>query len=291
MTERLADISARIEGVRQLGSVVNAMRGIAAARAQQARSELLAVESYSATLGAAIGRAMAMDHVGLPDAGRYRHRRALVVFVAEQGFVGAFSEPVLAALQRDEDARTGEALLLFMVGSRGVTLAAERAIRPAWSAALPSQSAGIPKLADRIAEALYGRLASGEVERLDVLHSRWQPGQGISVVRRRLFPLDPTLFASSAEHGTLANLPAADLLQDIAADYIHARLCDAALHSFAAENEARMVAMASARSHIEQQLVDLEARRRQIRQEEITAEILELAAGEAASRAGAPLAP
>lgn len=29
MTERLADISARIEGVRQLGAVVNAMKGIA----------------------------------------------------------------------------------------------------------------------------------------------------------------------------------------------------------------------------------------------------------------------
>ena len=39
MTERLADIGARIGGIRQLGAVVNAMRGIAAARAQQARSQ------------------------------------------------------------------------------------------------------------------------------------------------------------------------------------------------------------------------------------------------------------
>ena len=42
MTERLADIRARVEGMRQLGGVVNAMRGIAAARAQQARSQLVA---------------------------------------------------------------------------------------------------------------------------------------------------------------------------------------------------------------------------------------------------------
>ena len=34
MTERLADIGARVEGVRQLGAVVNAMRGIAAAPVQ-----------------------------------------------------------------------------------------------------------------------------------------------------------------------------------------------------------------------------------------------------------------
>ena len=57
MTERLADIGARIDGIRQLGAVVNAMRGIAAARAQQARSQLIAVDSYAATIAVAIGRA------------------------------------------------------------------------------------------------------------------------------------------------------------------------------------------------------------------------------------------
>ena len=60
MTERLADISARIDGIRQLGAVVNAMRGIAAARAQQARGQLAAVDSYAATIAAAIGRALAL---------------------------------------------------------------------------------------------------------------------------------------------------------------------------------------------------------------------------------------
>ena len=58
MTERLADISARIAGIRQLGAVVNAMRGIAAAHAQQARGQLVAVDSYTATIAAAIGRAL-----------------------------------------------------------------------------------------------------------------------------------------------------------------------------------------------------------------------------------------
>ena len=60
MTERLADISARIDGIRQLGAVVNAMRGIAAARAQQARSQLIAVDSYAATIAVAIGRTLAL---------------------------------------------------------------------------------------------------------------------------------------------------------------------------------------------------------------------------------------
>ena len=67
MTERLADISARIDGIRQLGAVVNAMRGIAAARAQQARGQLVAVDSYAATIAAAIGRALALLPPVRPD--------------------------------------------------------------------------------------------------------------------------------------------------------------------------------------------------------------------------------
>jgi F-type H+-transporting ATPase subunit gamma len=65
---------------------------------------------------------------------------------------------------------------------------------------------------------------------------------------------------------------------------MHAQICNAALHAFAAENEARMQAMASAREQIERQLAALRSTQRRVRQEEITAEIIELAAGETASR-------
>ena len=76
------------------------------------------------------------------------------------------------------------------------------------------------------------------------------------------------------------NLAPEALLDDLTADYVLAQLCKAALHAFSAENQARMESMASAHSEIERQL----GQQRVVRQEEITAEIIELAAGEAASR-------
>ena len=82
----------------------------------------------------------------------------------------------------------------------------------------------------------------------------------------------------------LLNLAPEALLSELTADYMHAQLCNAALHAFAAENEARMEAMAAARNQIERQLSALRATQRHVRQEEITAEIIELAAGETASR-------
>jgi F-type H+-transporting ATPase subunit gamma len=280
MTERLADIGARIDGVRQLGAVVSAMRGIAAARVQQARSQLLAVDSYAATIAIAIGRALALTSSARPSATRKSPRRALVLFCAEQGFAGAFSERMLDAAGADLAASE-----VFLIGTRGDAVAIERGVAARWKSAMPTHSPGVPKLADRIAEALYSRIATGEIEHLDVVFSQWLPGHGSHVERRRLVPFDATEFPRPRNaDAPLLNLAPAALLSELTADYLHAQLCNAALHAFAAENQARMESMAAARNQIEQQLSSLRATQRLVRQEEITAEIIELAAGETASQ-------
>jgi F-type H+-transporting ATPase subunit gamma len=75
---------------------------------------------------------------------------------------------------------------LFLVGSRGLGLAAERNIVASWSCAMPSHSPGIPMLADRVSEALYARIAQGEIGQLDVVFSEWEARHGIGMTRRRL---------------------------------------------------------------------------------------------------------
>jgi F-type H+-transporting ATPase subunit gamma len=278
MTERLADIAAHIDGVRQLGAVVNAMRGIAAARVQQARAQLVAVDRYAATIAGAIGRAIAASPI-VTAAIPYPVRPGLVLFCAEQGFAGAFSERVLDAA--GAGLATAE---LFLIGTRGNGAATERGVVAHWKSAMASHSAGIPKLADRIADALYSRIAIGAIDRLDAVFATGQAGGGTSVERVRLFPLDMTQFPAAGIAAPLMNLSPQVLLDELTADYLHAQLCHAALHAFAAENAARMTAMEAARHQIERQMATLTATQRHVRQEEITAEIIELAAGEMAGQ-------
>jgi F-type H+-transporting ATPase subunit gamma len=181
-------------------------------------------------------------------------------------------------------AEVGESVL-FLIGSWGRAVAAERGVEADWTSAMPSQSLGVSRLADRIDAAIYGRIGAGDVDRLDAVFSRWRPGEGVRIVRHRLFPFDLQAFPAPADRdGPLCNLPAEILLGELTADYLHAQLCDAALNVFAAENEARVEAMAAARKEIDRQLDSLKAAQRQVRQEDITAEIIELAAGETASR-------
>lgn len=280
MTLRLADIGARIDGVKQLGGVVNAMRGIAAARAQQARSQLDAVDDFAATIATAISQALSL----MPSPPRARTaapaQPAMVVFAAEQGFAGAFSEHMFTFLG-DDLARAP----LFLVGTRGAAVLAQQGVNAEWYGAMPSHSAGIPKLADQVSEILYTRIAKGEIVGLDVVHSQRDPGQALQIRRVTLLPLDLSGFANLARStAPLHNLAPAELLAGLTADYLHAQLCRAALHGFAAENEARMEAMAAARDQVARQLNDLRAMERLVRQEEITAEVIELAAGASASR-------
>jgi F-type H+-transporting ATPase subunit gamma len=268
MTDRLADIAARIEGIKQLGSVVNAMKGIAAARARAARSEVAAVDSYANSIATAMAQVLRDD--GLAS-GSSKGQTGVLMFAAEQGFAGAFSERVLDSLETTPTA-------LFLIGTRGLSVAAAREITPDWHAAMPSHTSGIPKLADAITKAIYQAVASAKITQLDVVFTVWEAGRAM-LSRHRLFPIDPAALPAAVGPLPLMQLPRASLIDSLGQDYFHAQVCKSALHAFAAENEARMVAMSSAASQISRELETFQATLRRVRQEAITAEIIELGTG------------
>ena len=74
----------------------------------------------------------------------------------------------------------------------------------------------------------------------------------------------------------IVQLPPRALLAELAQEYVFAELCEALTLSLAAENEARMRAMSAAKTNVSKMLDELVARSRQLRQEEITNEIIEL---------------
>ena len=115
MTERLAEITAHIHSVHQLGSVIGAMRAIAAARAQQSRLLLPGIRAYAGVIAQAIAQALRLlpeDHA--VTGGVQSVRTGLILFTAEQGFAGALSDRMLEAarpLLSHAD--------VFLVGTRG----------------------------------------------------------------------------------------------------------------------------------------------------------------------------
>ncbi len=273
MTERLADVTRRIANVRQLEAVVTAMRGIAASRAQQCRARLPGMRAYAEVIAGAIGRALPLTTPDPPEGTRAARRAGVILFAAEQGFAGAFSDRML-----DAAAPLLPGAVLFLVGTRGFVLAEERRLPVAWRSVMAPHVDAVPAVAGRIADALYDRIAATGLDRMTMVFPTWSAETGLAAETRVLLPFDFRRFAGPpAAQPPLTTLPAGVLLARLAEEYVFAELCAAAMSAFAAENEARVAAMIAAKANIERVRARLEGRERQTRQEEITAEVAELA--------------
>ncbi|CAH1663866.1 F0F1 ATP synthase subunit gamma [Chelatococcus asaccharovorans] len=282
MSERLSDVAVRIESVRQLSAVVAAMQGIAAAHSREARGQLAGVQSYARTIATAIGQALAYQPAGAQAAPgpSPAGRHAVVAICAEQGFAGLFNERVLDAAERLV-AAAPEPVQLLLVGDRGLMAAGTRRLAVAWSAPMMAHVGQATALANQIVEELYRRIDREGVSRISVVHAVPGSTQGVDVRETVLLPFDFARFPP-ARHAAqpLITLQPDVLLARLAEEYVFAELCEAVTLSFAAENEARLRAMVTAKSNVTRTLADLTAKSRRLRQEEITSEILELAGGQ-----------
>jgi F-type H+-transporting ATPase subunit gamma len=286
MTERLSDVMARIGSVRQLSSVIGAMRGIAAARAREARERVEGVRAYARTVGAAIGQALAFveSAARAPQNGRDGH--LVIALCAEQGFAGTFSRRVLDVAERLMKSAESHPAELLLLGGRGLAAAEERGLKIGWSASMIAHVDEAAALADRVTEQLYARLEQGRATRVSLAHATPALSGQIHVIERTLAPFDFTRFPRAKNPSPpLISLPPGALLAELAQEYVFAELTEALTLSLAAENEARMRAMTAAKSNVSKMLDELIARSRQLRQEEITDEIIELGGRKARERA------
>jgi F-type H+-transporting ATPase subunit gamma len=279
MSGKLSEVEGRIGTVRQLDSVISAMRGIAAARSREARARLDGVRAYASAVGTAIGTALGLaSERAAPASGRRRQEaRLLIVLSGQQGFAGSFNDRVLDRAAALTKSRPTEILL---VGDRGAMVAAERGMAVTPVAPMVVHSDEVPALANKITDALYQRLESGAPTRVTLVHATPAPSGTIEIVERALLPFDFGRFeVTPARIPPIVTLPPEQLLDQLAEEYVYAELCAAVMLSYAAENEARMQAMIAARSNVGRKLDELIGSYRNLRQEEITAEIIELSAG------------
>ncbi|VWC73945.1 ATP synthase subunit gamma [Burkholderia aenigmatica] len=276
MSDKLTAAEARAETARQLQSVIGAMRGVAATRARDAQARLPGVRACAAIIGAAIGAVLSADATrpGGGTAGAAAKPHVVIVLCSEQGFVGAYNAQIL-----DQARRCGEAAHYLLIGSRGAALAEACGLSVTWTAPMASRADDVVTLAGRLTDALFAHLAASGAEIVSIVHA--MPGSArLDVVEHRLLPFDYSRFDTAPRTlPPLLNLPPDRVLADLAQAYAFVELCEATMLAFAAENEARTRAMIAARANIEHKLAELLQTCRLARQDEITADILELAAG------------
>jgi F-type H+-transporting ATPase subunit gamma len=273
MTERAAELQARIASIEELREIVGALRGLAAMRTQEATHGLASTRAYVEIVRTALGRASGL----LPEsAAAWPERRSdlppgVLLFCAEHSFAGGFNNRVLAAIDRRRSA------LYFVVGSRGLLACSERRIPVAWSIPMASHVGALTVTARRISEELYRRFSGGELGGVDIVFARQESSSRATIVRRTLLPIGLPAAANAAP--PLVNCPTVALVERLLEEYLFGELAHAAMESFASENAARLATMQAARHNIEEKLSELKLTDLRLRQEEITAELLDIATG------------
>jgi F-type H+-transporting ATPase subunit gamma len=277
MTERLKDVQDRIATTRQLASVVTAMEGIATARSRQAKLTLAGVRAYADTVARAIEQTLPLLPTQAPLLTAPRDGHALIIICAEQGFSGLFNEHILATADHAVAHLGARAPIRFIVGERGRIDAEERKLSVEWSHAMISHPEQASILAADLIEALYRRLDQQRISKVTLIHAQPASAQPFEIMTKSVIPFDVTHFQPKASgYPPHLNLPPRLLFEQLIEEYVFAELCEALIHSFAAENQARMRAMMAAHRNVTSSLEGLVQRARQLRQEEITNELIEL---------------
>ena len=282
MDRTAADVQARLATTQGFGELVNALRGMAAARSERARARIAGADAYSRTVANAIGQALALLPAG--DATAYANTDAAtgkhigdvlwLVFGAEQGFNGGYTERVLDALPA-----ITPGVRIVLLGEQAQRIAHMRGLTIDAHAPLVAHADAVISASERLRTLLLATLARQPATSVELLFGEMGAGNHFEVRRQRLLPLDLATLRAAPERAPRVHQRPAELLDLLAGEYVSARLARATLHSHACENLARLSAMAAAHENITKMDNTLQDELRRLRQEAITAEVVELAAG------------
>jgi F-type H+-transporting ATPase subunit gamma len=276
---RVQEIATQIGSLKELSGVIAAIRVMASAQMQQGQRALDAVRNYTEIVRRAFAEAAALVPEDREAATIHvPPRPGLVVFCSEHGFCGAFNEPLIRAAagasQREPNLR------LLFVGSRGALRAAEHGLRPHLTLTMATHSGGVGAAARRVATELYRMFIAETITSAEVLFVRETTGQATTLQRLTLLPFEaPPVAAHQTTAPPLVNMQPRRLRDELAAEYVFAMLEAAAMESFTSENAARFRAMQAAHENIDRKSLELNRLARRLRQEAVTAEILELIGG------------
>ncbi len=268
--EQIARLKARVASLGELRDLMRAIRALAAAHVQEAQAALPGIRRYVEVVEDAIAEGASLLPRGDGRAGRGRsHDGVLIAVASEHGFVGGFDEQLIDRAE----AVLAPGQHLGIIGRRGAALAAERGLAVAWSEPMATHVGGVLGVTRRVADRLANAATAS------IVYGAYRRGGRYEVEVRRILPLDPKLLAGAAHGKPLHQLGAERLLGELAGEYLFAEITRSVMESLASENGARLQVMEAADRNIADKLDTLTRRERTVRQDAITAELLDVITG------------
>jgi F-type H+-transporting ATPase subunit gamma len=277
----LKDLRRRIRATKSMQQIFKAMEMVAAAKLRRAQQRAQASTPYAAKITEMLanlaGAAAELDHPLFKQ--REVKVTVLLVITSDRGFAGAYNTNILRAAELRLRAATAGSLQLVTVGRKGRDYMKRRGY-PVLAAYADLPGEASLEFARTLTTDLAARFVSGEVDRIEVMHSHFVSALTRRVVTEVFLPVGVgTAGAVTPDRGTIFEPDAESLFSELLPRYTSAKLYAALADALASEHSARMVAMGSARKNAGELVDSLTLTRNRLRQAAITREIAELVGG------------
>ncbi len=285
----------RIKSVQATKKITRAMELIAASRIVKAQQRVVAAVPYSDMITevvrdlSAAGSGSSMPLL----AGRSEIKNVCyVALTADRGLCGGYNSGIMRATEGEikKDALLGRSHTVIAIGRKADGYFRFRGynVAKSFTGFTDSPTYAIAKEVVEFVTELY---ASGQVDRVELVYTRFISSGTQEVVQRPLVPLE----AETAAGGDAKNAAGADyefepspeaILETLLPRYVEARVYAAMLNAAASEHAFRQRAMKSATDNAEELINNLSRIMNRARQDSITTEIMEIVGGAEAMSSG-----
>ena len=281
-------IRRRLDTAGDLRSIVRTMKALSIVSIRQYEDALVSLEEYSRGVNLGLQALLHLRPEALSQMPDQRPvRPGIVVFGADQGLCGAFSEQIASHYlsRRAAGGSPGGGSPLLAIGARVAIRLEDGGVRPTEVLALPSSAPMMALLVAEILERIDAWRAAGEVDGVHLYFNRPDSGSIYRPDDEVLLPLDPAhlrALAAAPWRPRASPVLAADwesLFSAAVHEFLFVSLQRALAGSLAAEHAARRAAMHAAERNIEDRLVALRGEFNQQRQSAITTELLDIVSG------------
>lgn len=281
----------RRKSVRNIRKITRTMELIATARFKKAMDRATAATAYTARITQLVKdlatTGLEVSHPLLE--GREQTKRSvLLVLTANRGLCGGYNSAALrlATEKRQELLELSESLQLDVSGKRGINGFRFRNIEIAESFTHFDDQPRFDEV-ELLANRYMNAYVTGQIDRLDVVHTQFISTARQQAVVETLLPLDSLGGANddgdsddTARESMYEFLPSAEsILQEVVPTSFKVKLFKCFLDAAVSEQISRMVAMKSATENADQMIKDLSMQYNRARQGQITGELLELMGG------------
>jgi F-type H+-transporting ATPase subunit gamma len=288
----------RIKSVESTKKITRAMELIAASRIVKAQARVQAAQPYAEGITDVVrnlqGSGGASNSALLTPREQVR-KVANIVITADRGLCGAYNTTVIRTAEHDmrDQEQAGRENALFTVGRKaeGYFRFRDHPIEAAHSGFSDNPTY---EDARAVAEAVVSGFESGQLDRVQLVYTRFMSAGRQEVVVEPLLPLESEAPDDAA--ASSSNEPTADyefepnpeaILETLLPRYTESRVYAALLNAAASEHAARQRAMKAATDNAEDLILTYRRRMNRARQDSITTEIMEIVGGAEALSQGA----